>query len=439
MKVLRRITTLNIISFFLLNSIYAQDSLTLIGRLNYTGIPIHDINYYVDTTTGIPYALLCASTSGMRVINISNPYNPFQTGTISGGGVNVVDVGTFKNYAYTVAENISSTSGRIIDLSNPSAPVQVGIFQGGHTVNVTKNGYMYIESPGIKIYNLNPNPLSPQLVYNDPSCIGHDVTIVGNRLYDFSNNCGTKIYDLSQPDTLVLLGSIPSLGIFHHSGYPTVDGNFLLLGDELSSPTKNDITIWDISNPASPIVVDSFLDANAYVHNFQIVNNYAYVSFYRAGLRVFDVSNPYNISLVDEYDTDSLLSGPGYGGSYGVYVDEQQGIILTSDENKGLYIFKFSALIAGVNSYVKNEIILSEIYPNPSSGNFNLKYFLLEESDITISVCNSLGEIIYKSQFGKKITGSHIEQIRYDFQSGFYVLNIISKKSTTTIKFIVNK
>ena len=121
---------------------FAQDSITLIGKLSYTGIPIHDINRYVDTVTGKPYALLCASTSGMKVIDISDPYNPVQAGAISGGGVNVVDVGTWKQYAYTVAENITSISGRIIDLSNPAAPVQVGIFSGAHTVYVTPNGYL---------------------------------------------------------------------------------------------------------------------------------------------------------------------------------------------------------------------------------------------------------------------------------------------------------
>lgn len=413
---------------------YAQDSISLIGRLNYSGIPIHDINRYVDSTTNIPYALLCASTSGMRIINISDPTNPVQTGTISGGGVNVVDVGIFKQYAYTVAENITSTTGKIIDLTNPAAPVKVGTFSGAHTVYVTPNGYMYLESPGLRIYDLNPNPLNPQLVYNSPSCTGHDVTIVGNRLYDFSDNCGTRIYDLSQPDTLVLLGQIPSLGIFHHSGYPSTDGNYLFVCDELSSSTENDITIWDISNLSSPILVDSFSDPSAYIHNFYIIGNYAYVSYYRNGFRVFDVSDPLNIFLVDEYDTDSTLSGPGYGGNYGLYVFSPDGNILASDENKGLYIFKFSGLQTNIKEE-QNLLDNVKLFPNPAKNIINISLEAIDTfSPIEIKIYNLLGKLIY-SEIGST---SEVIINSSSWSNGLYTILIQQNKRSIHKKIIID-
>lgn len=420
----------------IMSNAFAQDSITLIGKLSYTGIPIHDINRYVDTVTNIPYALLCASTSGMKVIDISNPANPVQTGATT-GSIYVVDVGTFKQYAYTVAENITSTSGRIVDLSNPAAPVQVGIFQGAHTVHVTPNGYMYLESPGLKIYDLNPNPLVPQLVYNDPSCIGHDVTIVGNRLYDFSNNCGTRIYDLSQPDTAVFLGQVPSLGIFHHSGYPSSDGNYLYVCDELSSPTENDITVWDISNPATPFFVDSFADASAYIHNFYIIDNYAYVSYYRNGFKVFDVSNPLNITLVDTYDTDSTLSGPGYGGNYGLHIFSPDATILASDENKGLYIFKFS----GLQTNIKEDLNIADnlkIFPNPSSGNFFIEYTSESNEAVKTKIIDVLGKELYSSESRFQTIGVNKFEINTPLKNGMYSIVLISKNVTISKKIIIN-
>jgi choice-of-anchor B domain-containing protein len=412
----------------------AQDSISLIGKLNYSGIPVHDINRYVDSATNIPYALLCASTSGMRVINISDPANPVQTGTISGGGVNVVDVGTFKQYAYTVAENISSTSGKIIDLTNPAAPVKVGTFSGAHTVYVTPNGYMYLESPGLRIYDLNPNPLNPQLVYNSPTCTGHDVTIAGNRLYDFSDNCGTRIYDLSQPDTLVLLGQIPSLGIFHHSGYPSADGNYLFVCDELSSPTENDITIWDISNLSSPILVDSFADPSAYIHNFYIIGNYAYVSYYRNGFRVFDVSDPLNIFLVDEYDTDTTLSGPGYGGNYGLYVFSPDGNILASDENNGLYIFKFSGLQTAIKEE-QNLISNVKVFPNPAKNIINISLENIDTfSTMEIKIYNLTGKLIYSETVGSREAVINST----GWSSGLYTLLIQQNKRNIRKKIIID-
>lgn len=418
-------------------ALLAQDSITLIGKLNYSGIPVHDINRYVDSATNIPYALLCASTSGMRVINISDPANPFQTGTISGGGVNVIDVGTFKQYAYTVAENISSTTGQIIDLTNPAAPVQVGTFSGAHTVYVTPNGYMYLESPGLRIYDLNPNPLIPQLIYNSPSCTGHDVTIAGNRLYDFSDNCGTRIYDLSQPDTLVLLGQIPSLGIFHHSGYPSADGNYLFVCDELSSPTENDITIWDISNLSSPILVDSFADPSAYIHNFYIIGNYAYVSYYRNGFRVFDVSDPLNIFIVDEYDTDTTLSGPGYGGNYGLYVFSPDGNILASDENNGLYIFNFSGLQTTI-SEARKSIANVNVSPNPTNSSFFVEYELLNTENINIIITDMLGRQVSVIESNKQSSGRYKKEINIDLPNGMYNIALKAKNNLTNKKLVIN-
>ena len=195
---------------------HSQTTINLIGKLPYSGLPIHDVWGYTDST-GTEYALLCASTSGMRIIDVSNPTNPFQVGTITGGGVQPIDVKTWKNYAYVVAESPSVT-GKIIDLSDPTTPISVGTFPGGHNITISQNGYLYLSSPGLRIFDLNSDPVNPALVYTDNSCNGHDISIVGQTLYDFSDNCGTRIFDISQPDTLVALGVVPPSGIFHHSG-----------------------------------------------------------------------------------------------------------------------------------------------------------------------------------------------------------------------------
>ena len=72
-----------------------------------------------------------------------------------------------------------------------------------------------------------------------------------------------------------------------------------------------------------------------------MVGQYAYVSYYRAGFRVFSVADPSNPSLLDEYDTDPSVSGLGFGGNFGLYVFTSDGAILASDEENGLFIFTF--------------------------------------------------------------------------------------------------
>ncbi len=415
---------------------YGQTTINLVGKLPYNGLPIHDVWGYTDST-GTEYALLCASTSGMRIIDVSNPTNPIQVGTISGGGVQPIDVKTWNNYAYVVAES-PSVSGKIIDIGDPTTPVQVGTFPGGHNIWISESGYMYLSSPGIRVFDLNSDPVNLTLVYTDNSCNGHDISIVGQTLYDFSDNCGTRIFDISQPDTLVALGVVPPSGIFHHSGWPTEDGNYVFVCDELASPSENDITVWDISDLQTPFLVDSFTDPDAYVHNLYVHDDYAFVSYYRAGFRVFDVSDPTNISLIAEYDTDSTASGPGYGGNFGLYTFWGTDKILASDEENGLYIFSFTGLNTGLTGQGFTNGVDISIYPNPANGSSKLEYSLNMQSKVEIGVYNLQGQFVKSIFKGDKKDGVYqIELSTADLKQGVYFVRLRTSTIEKTIQMVI--
>jgi hypothetical protein len=63
------------------------------------------------------------------------------------------------------------------------------------------------------------------------------------------------------------------------------------------------------------------------------------VSYYSAGFRTFDVSDPSSPVILDEYDT-SLTSGNGFMGAFGVYPWLPSGRVLVSDWDNGVYIFE---------------------------------------------------------------------------------------------------
>jgi choice-of-anchor B domain-containing protein len=403
---------------------FAQERLTLVGNLSITGLPIHDVWGYTDSSNGFNYALLGASTSGLRVVDITDSSNPKLVGSISGNQVYAIDVKTWKNFAYVVGEN-TSIRGKIIDLSDPSKPVLSGSFPGAHNITITDKGFMYLSVPGLRIFDLNSDPTNPKLLYTDNSCEGHDISIVGSTLYDFSNNCGTRIYELSKPDSLTTLGLVPLSGIYHHSGWPSEDGNYLFICDELASPNENDITVWDIRNPSNASLVDSFSDPKAYVHNIYILGNYAYVSYYRAGFRVFNVSDPTDIFLVSEYDTDSTLDGPGYGGNFGIYPFWGTDEILASDEENGLYIFKFTGLTAATGDKKSNKTNVLLIRPNPSSERSTLQYTLARKSNVEVGIYNINGQLIYSTNEGIKKVGIHTVPISTkEMQQGLYLIKV---------------
>ncbi|PCH98363.1 MAG: hypothetical protein COB85_01660 [Bacteroidetes bacterium] len=419
-------------------TVMGHDSIALIGKLEITGLPIHDVWEYTSQSTGKEYALLCASTSGLRVIDLTDKTNPVQVGSISGGGIEAIDVKTWMNFAYIVSESPGVT-GKIIDLSDPTAPVQVGTFPAAHNIFIADSGYMYLSSPGLRIFNL-ADPLNPVEIYNDNSCNGHDITIVENRLYDFSDNCGTRIYDVTDPSSPVLIGTAGDNSTFHHSGWPSEDGNFLFVCDELASSTDNDIMVWDISNLASPFKVDSFSDPDAYVHNLYVIGNYAYVSYYRAGFRVFDVTDPTQIYFYKEYDTDSSLSGPGYGGNFGLYPFNPDGNILASDENNGLLIFTFSGQVLTSYALPATKDSDYNLYPNPFASRVVLEFSLKQPQVVTSNIYDLSGKQLRTLLHKGLGTGYH--RINLDTQglvSGLYVIKLFFGDKEFNRKVIVTQ
>lgn len=372
-------------------SLYGQ-TLTLKSHLPMPGTFGTDVWGYVDPTDGKEYAIMGdASGAGVTIVDVSDAENPFIVANVS--SVPGFDVKVWDHYVYSVTGG--SGTGGILNIANPTAPQVAGTFPSSHNIFISENGYMFSESPGLIIRDLNPDPLNPAQVWSGGS-EGHDASVVGNRLYDFHGTAGTNIYDISLISNPQLLGVIqdPSIS-YNHSGYPTEDGQYLLICDELASQSQADITVWNISDLGNPQKVGQFTDPNAIVHNLYIIGNYAYVSYYTAGIRVFDVSDPANITLVDEYDT-SPLSGESFGGAFGVYPFAPSGHIYINDWQEGLFVFSFGGLTSlDVNpaaASLLDGFELHQNYPNPFNPSTTLPYKVAVSSHVNLTVYNLLGQ-----------------------------------------------
>ncbi len=310
--------------------IQLESQLALSGNLT-------DVWGYVDLATGKEYALVGfgSRNGGVHIVDVSNAKQPARVATVN--NIAGFDVKVWQHYFYTVNGGSSGT-GAIVDIADPANPQVVGSFSSAHNIFITDNGTMFMEFPGLRIMDLNADPLNPKQIWRGGS-EGHDATVVGNRLYDFHGSRGTNIYDISSPSSPQLRGSIsaPTV-IYHHSGWPTKDGNYLLLCDEGARHPTNDITMWDIHDPGNPELVDSYQDSTAIVHNLYIIDELAFVSYYNSGFRLFDVSQPGEMTLMDEFDT-TPATGEVFGGAFGVYPFAPSGFIYVSDSKEGLFIF----------------------------------------------------------------------------------------------------
>lgn len=260
------------------------------------------------------------------VVNISNPASPSQAGFYSapGEGYDLALVGS-TIYLATWDNGI-----RIIDVSSPTNPNEIGFYNtSGRAEGVTvSNGYAYIADTwdGIKIVNVS-NPTSPSLVYEYHSAgEAWDVVISGTIAYLGDRNNGFYTVDISDPTDPQIISYYSQTWSGTSEVYLAVSGDTLFIVD------RDQLYIFDVSNPASPTSITAYSSLTD-PKGIAIAGNYAYIADGESGLRVLDVQNLQTISQVGILDTPGDLTDLVIFGSYAYLADASQGLRVVDINN----------------------------------------------------------------------------------------------------------
>lgn len=358
-----------------------------------------DVWGYVDKNTGKEYAIV-GSWNSIHIWDASTPTAPVQVAVID--STPGFDVKVWDTLVYSCSGS-GFGLGYIYSIADPTNPVFVDTFPGAHNLWISENGHLYGASPGMKMYDLNADPTDPQLVWHDTIASGHDMVTIGSRLFFFGGYNGTYIYDNTNPNAPVLVDQIvdPNI-VYHHHGYTSSDGDFLIIADELAKTPTDDLTVWNISVVGNPKKVTSYEDDSSIVHNVFVIGDYAYVSYYMNGFRIFDLADPTQMHVEAEYATYPDSSSENFGGAFGVYPFQPSGNIYVSDMKYGLFIFNFDSLLT-----VDREIDMTkpgmEVYPNPFVSQATIKLPAAGK----IRIFNSAGKLVREIDASQK-------EIRWD-------------------------
>lgn len=280
------------------------------------------------------FAYVAARSSGLQIIDISNPASPASVKSCNTPG-EAVRVSVSGNYAY-VADAFAGL--QICDLSDP-APISipVGGLDTWSAQGVSVSGdYAYIADydGGLRIVDIS-TPSNPTLVttHNSPQIIAWGVYVSGNYAYIAAGASGLRILDVTNPASPFVVRDYNPSG-FGYARDVVLVGTYAYVAADGSG-----LQIIDISTPSNPLSVARY--ASAVIWGVHVLGNFAYVAAGDSGVLILDVNNPAFPALIGRYDTS--------GFAYGVYSSGAQAYV--ADGTSGLQIVTLSSRLSLAASY----------------------------------------------------------------------------------------
>jgi len=420
---------------------------------------------WTDPVGGIEYALV-GLDNGVAFLDISDPVNPLYLGKLPTHTNPSLwrDVKVYNNYAFVVSE-ASGHGMQIFDLtrlrsvSNPpetfTEDAHYNGFGSAHNVVINEQeGYAY--GVGTSTFSGGPHfvdiqdPLNPvaaggysmgsyshdgQVVTYD----GPDSDYAGREIYIGSNEIEVVIVDITNKSNPQGISTISySNTAYTHQGWLTEDHAYFLLGDEIDEinfgfNTRTVVfNLTDLDNPQLSFEYSGPTAATD--HNGYTKGDSFYLANYSAGMRVIDISDISNGTMVESgyFDIFTPNNNAGYNGAWNVYPYFESGNILISSlvfsdptYVPGFYLVKASTL--GLNDVELSENV--SISPNPGSTEINVsaKNQIIDSAIIS----DVMGKILVR------YTNVNSESLRIDisaYSKGLYFIKINNNVSKKIIK-----
>lgn len=296
------------------------------------------------------FALLCATT-GLSVVEVTDPANPVETGFIPGPTSSWRECKTYGTHAYVVTEGTGTGEGmQIVDLSNPRAPflanTYTATFVTAHTLYInTETGFLYANGTNnaMRILDLKPDPVNPVDVGSFDDRYVHDSYEDDDRLYMSQINNGLQeIWNDADKSNLTFIASWETPGGVTHNNTVNPDHSVCVTSDESSG---GHAVVWDITDTSNVTMLSEYRvpPSNTIIHNVHFDDadpELLWSSYYTEGIRLTDLHRRTVPVELGWYDTWPGASG-GSNGNWEVWPFDPDGWAYGSDRDTGLYVVRY--------------------------------------------------------------------------------------------------
>ena len=198
------------------------------------------------------------------------------------------------NYAY-----IGGGSGpegqnnlRILDISDPYNPIQAGVWSTPRNIGIfeiQKHGqYLYVFAGDILILDIS-NPLQPELIGKTNRFGGtyRKFLADGNRAYTLDWSAGMDIWDISDPASPFHIKTLPLTGL--PSSFPGPYGLTSTADYVYATDSKNGIHVIDkiTMSEVEMVTIEGVLDCSIYENKLYLPGAYSF-----GGLKIYNIDNP---------------------------------------------------------------------------------------------------------------------------------------------------
>lgn len=335
----------------------------------------NDVWGWTDPDDGREYALM-GCNNGVSFVDITDPVNPVYLGRLPTHTVSSDwrDTKVFQNHAFVVSE-AGGHGLQVFDLTqlrtvtDPPVVFEASAhndsFGSAHNIEVNEaTGYAYVVGStecdgGLHIIDVN-DPLDPQVAgcfsedgyTHDVQCViyhgpdetyqGREICFASNGDFSLPKENTLTIVDVTDKSDLQMLGRETYDGAgYTHQGWLTEDHAQFLLNDETDEINFGHNTrtrVWDVGNLDKPVIIGIFDSTeNATDHNLYIKGNFCYQSNYSAGLRILDLEDVAEGTLVEAAYFDVIPhgyqprhDGAGFFGTWSNYPFFDSGIVVAS-------------------------------------------------------------------------------------------------------------
>lgn len=291
------------------------------------------------------YAYAINNSTSLYVIDITNPNDPIGVGYYDSKGIldSFQDVTIFGSYVILANNNgpYYSTSGlKVIDISDPTAPKVVGeLYKPTYKLAICGINICALSIDSSLNNELDfvdiSNPATPNVIGSfDSSSNLADITVLGNKAFLADKTEGLRIIDISDQisiyrESFLDINTMSAAGLAISGSYLYVQKMvYIDLGFTYG------LSVIDVSQPNVPREVGFYNPLSCDI--FKISGTYLYMFSNFGNFRIVDISDPTNPVQVYAYNiagriTDFIISGT---------------LIYAADSDIGFRVFDISDLSA---------------------------------------------------------------------------------------------